>query len=935
MEIISEKTYKKILSAFSQERGFLFGDVNFETSEKEEIKLFCQNIINLGISKKNWPANFPEILTAFLIITTKNYSKDWNGYVYWDKIIPELGFKRKLDYVNELPAIAQCFKKYNLPFFKGANGDNRYVESLFFQAYSPKTSICSFVRLAWKLFSDSDVFDYTYSSDTEYCLAIIKMLSRQYSGDELDDDMEFEGEKYSIRSGLRYAFKNCPETSASLLDRILVYINRLYNNNEDITEENEYLSDICSDEMDVIFSKKTKKRERRNSFVEVTNNCVDDLKKFRATYYFDENSNKLYLFMPKIRLYKIEKDYKNMNVEIYVNMNGTELEVKKVQLEAQGLDFKKAFSAPLICLNEYFSLCNDKFSFRIKTYLDEDLILDTKDEMFRDFFVFKNNREVKGNCKPNLYSIILPNSYNEKNIVFKNGLTKIDDNVFFVNAEENDRLAQLDTKVFFNSKKSDSHYYFDLENTKCIEECYVNYNDIEYSLYTNIGTLNCVIDGGLDSKSLFFILKNVKTEETKKCSLSNYLHDNDVFCIDEFDELDNGFYNFCVIDLNKKNNNLVFEANVLLDKKARFSMSNDISFLDDDIEIKGLILGQQFQKKFFVDNEIKSIHVGDFTIQIYMPYFNWRINNEEKNWISLIDDNPVLYGRHGNIQSNDLLNIDTSFEIVSVKCGNTELQQGNKSNSFKLGYFIMNGKNNRDDLLDGKVIAKVKINNNIFDFPLFKISDKPYLINEDSIIQCDYNENLTISLINNFVGDEDTNFVLKVTQVKPSYENKKINIEGNFAKLPYNLNDYLSDGEYEADLFYYNSYDGKGNIRLTNDISFIIGDEAQFRFDQDDVLTIYKCVPSNKIKVQSEISNIRYIGNDGFSSIFSCKLKAGNIRNFDCYFKTDSNSTTAIKLFYKENSVDCYFSYDVTNKCISKNKIDQKKYILCETVYCK
>ena len=53
MEIISEKTYKKILSAFSQERGFLFGDVNFETSEKEEIKLFCQNIINLGISKKN------------------------------------------------------------------------------------------------------------------------------------------------------------------------------------------------------------------------------------------------------------------------------------------------------------------------------------------------------------------------------------------------------------------------------------------------------------------------------------------------------------------------------------------------------------------------------------------------------------------------------------------------------------------------------------------------------------------------------------------------------------------------------------------------------------------------------------------------------------------------------------------------------------------
>ena len=199
---LSSKLREKVFDAFNDEKRQI-GDVTYTEEERAQLKEFYSSLS----SYQNWTPETTELATAFLVSVIKNYKGDWTGKEFWDRIYPQIGWKP--DYTIGLPAIGNALKRYNRPLFISKSGIHKYVESLFYQAYSPQTSVKSFIKLAWSLYTNPDIFDLTYfdsDADGRLCEAIIESLNKHYKDVDFDSDFVFESSTYSIRAGLRYAF---------------------------------------------------------------------------------------------------------------------------------------------------------------------------------------------------------------------------------------------------------------------------------------------------------------------------------------------------------------------------------------------------------------------------------------------------------------------------------------------------------------------------------------------------------------------------------------------------------------------------------------------------------------------------------------------------------------------------------------------------------
>jgi len=121
------------------------------------------------------------------------------------------------------------------------------------------------------------------------------------------------------------------------------------------------------------------------------------------------------------------------------------------------------------------------------------------------------------------------------------------------------------------------------------------------------------------------------------------------------------------------------------------------------------------------------------------------------------------------------------------------------------------------------------------------------------------------------------------------------------------------------------------------DSKFKVNDEIRFKG-----VSRINIIKISRTKTKSLfLTNIHYIGNDGFGLKYSCCLTTDSLKNEYCEFSIDertrmfSSNISIASLYYKENNKIKEFSFDISKQNISKHQVDGERYRECLSIYAK
>ncbi len=928
MDDINPELLLKIQSALSQKDSRV-GDTNFTDEERLEMRRYLST--NSG---SFFSITRREVLTVLLISTTKNYKYEWSGKQYWDRIQEEINLRP--DYVIDLPEVFRCLKQYGKPTFSGG-GKSKYVETLFYQAYSPRTSVNSFIKFAWKIYSgDSIGFDYVESDDNlDYCRWIVENLKNRYSNSEdLDDDISFGSETYSIRAGLRYAFKQASEESALLLNRILLDIDSIYKNQTEFFSDEDFLGSTVSNVVGRIISclGKTDSRKRRLSV-----QAVNGLSKIRVTYQFDEESHLIYLSIPRIRLLDEEKDTNEEIIKVFVTFeNGEEIPIGDSQtFKAVGLDFDRAFKEVNIPIcGDIQSFCQDGFRLRVVVYKDDEehVAFDSKKDLFRDFLLFKGVREAKGDRKPGEYFLVVPpigfdfKKHSAPSLIHQ----EIVNNIFVILPKENDWISYNSSFVFFGSHKTDAHIFIDTLKTRCVDQLKCLVDGEEYDVLTSIGNLIIHLDSDINPKEISILAKHpngkVTFYKTSDCIFNQGAYSLSLSQEPAPDILD-CFVSVFVFSQPAGQGKILFKSSFAVDRYASLKFGGLCSFFSDKPIVAAIHLFGQDYKVSGIQNQpdIEGIAGNGFTISVEFPYLCWRINQGETHWSSLSESRPLLTG---DISSNDLLCFETNLGDVTCTVGGIDLQKSQSGDSFLLGDFVNNRINT--ELLAENPLIEVGIKSDSDKHLVCGLTKEPYIIDSSSLV--DFGDGrLTLSLLRNYVGNQNTVFEVEFT---PITGGETVVKNGQFALEPLTIDRFV-DGIYRVQLF---SIEGIGEASFKKslfDDEMAIGDADKIAYQGVTSVSISKA-SKIKFKIPAQLTDIVFYEDDGFGPIYACKLAIPGSHRTNAYFMDKSGGKgNNIDLFYYkgEEKIKEPFSVDAEKRMLCQTKPDGRRYIECYSIY--
>jgi hypothetical protein len=920
-----KKLCQKIVSALS-DRERQFGDVNFSDEEKALLKQYYITIMSQGFFNESLNCEIQEIVTAFLICTTKNYKGDWDGKSFWDRIRPEIIYRP--DYQVQLPSIGKCLERYERPSFRTVSrtvGDHRYAESLFFQAYSPRVSVNAFIELAWSFYCDSTLFEMNYFDTEEeqrLCRAIIDDLDKFYSNSDIDSGLTIESQSYSIRSGLRYAFKEDPEAATKILRRILRYIDFIYHHSDSVSDDEGYLGSLCNQYVPKLLA--TLYHPDNGERLQRQKVTVDDIQKVKALYSFDERELGVYLTLPRIRLYKDDQQYKMAEVKLFLHINGEDNLVFQHSYPTVGEHYKHLLDEIFIPLGDYLQFCTSDFSFRVTLSFDGmDPVYDSKESLYRKYVVFKAGKEIFSKIvQPGEFVILHPSDFRpSSNVHSSQSPVVFSESLFDVSMNDGDRISYCGTYYFFGDKQTGAHFLYDEAKTLRAAGVTFQYSDITYDICKAVGPLILRCDQQIQADHLVLqIFDNTSTLKTS-VPVSDFPSDSDVYSIDLAKYLKRAsdplgsLYTVVVIDASQKQTLFCDHLAIFPD----FSIQRGASpYLQGKSEMSLSVFGQVFSAVGNKNDTVCDISAFNGTISVSTPYFSWRVNEGEIHWEPIDSERPILKRA---FQSNDLLTVDSFFSDVSVFCGQSLIKKDPKSGKFLLGNYLFGPLGVA--AFEQNLTVYAKLSGVVY--PLFALTNSAYLRNKNSDSVFTINGNsVSISLVDNFVGDSKTQFTFELT---PD-DGDPISFQGNFAESVF-ASPALPTGSYSYNLSY--SDTALRVVLLSGDL--YVGDPNSLLYQGVEKIKINKI---SRVKMSDVyLTNIEYQGDDGFGPVYLCRVHAPWFKTIQGEMVAGAGNNLSSIRYLGKDGLFHDFSVDVNGKKLSFEKADDTKYLECLSIFSK
>ena len=119
----------------------------------------------------------------------------------------------------------------------------------------------------------------------------------------------------------------------------------------------------------------------------------------------------------------------------------------------------------------------------------------------------------------------------------------------------------------------------------------------------------------------------------------------------------------------------------------------------------------------------------------------------------------------------------------------------------------------------------------------------------------------------------------------------------------------------------------------------VLGDLNKIRFKDVSRIVITKI---SRCKTKNlYLTNILYVGDDGFGLRYCCKIYSDTLKGEYCEFVINegtrlfSSNIPIVSLHYKDNGEIKEFSFDILNSSLSKHQVDGERYYECLSIYSK
>lgn len=770
---------------------------NYVFSDEELAQLYDFTSCLLRTYDSGWGNDILQKYDALVFVAMVNAAKDWQSDedTFWNHIYKKLigtdGASQKI-YMYLTNLIDRLGKQGKIVYLSGCV--KRYYATILAHAFSPLKSTKSFLELCWTLYSED--MNFTYARNDEIFLLVASELKKRFSNEKsLEDDLQLGSVVYSLRAGIKRMAIDCPEGMVCLIDDTISLLERVFCG--EILDSDLYYNSIVRDwwtEKEKTFGTV---KPRRKAY----GRAIIDYSIIRPKYSY--NDKHAVLTIPSIRL---KNNFYDMPI-LNIYHNGELITRQKMYTFGSGLTMATKELSLSIC--DLISK-EGAIDFSLKITHCDDVIYDSKTALFREWLLFKDNREIaQDECLPGNYILFAPKL--EDFSAYPENIKKIpgEQHTYIIHSQEGELLQNAKRTIFFvlekqkrniiisADKKSNAKFIHDGDEFAIIDgelqvivksdidisKYGVRYEQVSFRLeeFTSLEKDGC---------RCFFITELLNVCEPQKISVFSYV-DNKIEAT------------FNVVKFNS--------INILYDKKLYF---------DKDSIGTVRFLTEKYDKSmtFDINQGDVIISFDDGDVILSPPVLRWKIGDGD---FSMQYGEDLWYRNYSN-SAELVIDLPTEMGYQVFLNNNMYLSESTSFNSFKLGEtiwsMIQDGRN------EISVLVKVE---DVGVIPILtvclkeKLKYAPFVISE---------KNMLWDVSGSFVGDKNSKFRVcfyKKNSIKRCFDISE-NIGENYKARYYPL--LLNDGIYNVtvDLIKHVAFK-ESFIRLFEQ-RIVLGDITQIRF---------------------------------------------------------------------------------------------------------
>lgn len=949
--MLDELLLNKVEEAFLDDSGSLLGDFQFDIDDLEALKEYFIEKAQQCLNKYSYSDD--DIMVFIIIVVNKlrDWNKEWSTNGFWDQV--NVVFDDNYYVYNLINTqliklyngINRVFNKYNRVLFKTKSGDRAFAQTFLYQAMAPRVSFESFINLAWRKYFDDLECDYS-SSDLDFCEYVINCLYRQISSPDEDTDVQFGTAYYQLRTAFKYGVLQNKEKTIKLLDKVLLLIDRVDKNNEEISDNT--LGRIITEVVNR--NKRVEIKKSRTGIVYKGANTAHTFNQLRPILHLNFSEHEkptISICFPRLILLGIENACSYVMFTVYKEVDGSRKLVKSFsnRIIKQNGEASYTMSAFSEDITDILYSQTDDFRLIFVLITDNGNGYDSGKEFFRNYLVFNEEREIKGDTKPGSYYLVVPKEFDvNSNLILFNNENKrsLWKNIYSFIAEDNDSIEYLDTITVFSRQGLPSNVRFENESIEPLKNLRIIKNNETFEIYSSFTNLHISNNDGTNPEHIRIIHKfsspccNECFNEEKRLSDLKFVNHRYLYSAEENELSLTGYHTIKVIKISTTSSNkYLLNKSYIVDKNAKIDFKT-IPYISGSFKNNFKLFDSEYSYEvhpasFFEEEIIEELGA---IAQITNPYLGWCFGtNPNETHISPMNlDKPKFISEFNSTNETIVLNNELGIDELLYKDSSTnaisKVFKGD-DNNYLLSQFIASGKRNGYFyvIFDNK------------ELPLFSITDDPYISKKITLQDCiEYKDNMLYIDISNYFNHDDSMYDIKLTfRNENDKEIELFDILSDEAVIREDKR--VVDGYYSVFLSYSKMYAGFSSPFVCfpeEDVE--IGDVNKAFFDDCDqiVLNNFSSFEENNRKIKckdfylEQIAFKKYDENE--DCVFTAVLKGKNMRPQKVQFvHRDAKVIKSLCLVYgtEEQPILKRANYDIsknmfTNQPRSANVVEFK-----------
>lgn len=436
-DINPKNTYLENLFA----RNPLIGNAVLSESNMNKVYYQAKRIVDKIAETPSIQRSVPIIWHLFVVFATINYAKKWDVSEekrFTKYIALQFGYRDDTGRIwNIISNSIERVFRIKRRFFLRAGGGREFYETVLVHSFAPVNSwypvfdlLYDFLKinLRWHYVKEDPIVD-----------KMVNALAAKLSGQQSDEeDLMISAVEYRVRLGAKRLIQNRPEYTAVLFDSILERIDSLIFNRNKAPE---YYVDYLVDDW---FAKKISgmlesDKRQINRSVQKTSDTALSYRKIRSVVHMKDE--KLFIHVSAIRLE--DTGHKAAEIRVYES----DRLVGQLKPEIYGNELGETLAESDIPISLFL---DSKCNIRVEVVCDSEIIYDSKKQLYRKLFIFKNKKECSINSlKTGIYEMYLSDincfSFRNANVIKQEGkyieISLLDDFVIM----QDDKILAMDT----------------------------------------------------------------------------------------------------------------------------------------------------------------------------------------------------------------------------------------------------------------------------------------------------------------------------------------------------------------------------------------------------------------------------------------------------------------------------------------------------------